>query len=95
MRILAISVACAATMFAAQPVLAAPVSRIVAVVNGDMITSRELDKALKPEYLGQQIEDHRPLNTGYTMPVAETASNFNELIIVNDAIAKLNTVING
>ena len=30
----------------------------------------------------------RCLNTGYTMPVAETASNFNELIIVNDAIAK-------
>ena len=27
------------------------------------------------------------MNTGYTMPVAETASNFNELIIVNDAIA--------
>jgi oligoendopeptidase F len=39
-------------------------------------------------YHGQQIESHRPLNTGYTMPVAETASNFNELIIVNDAIAK-------
>ena len=39
-------------------------------------------------YHGQQIEDHRPLNTGYTMPVAETASNFNELIIVNDAISK-------
>ncbi len=34
-----------------------------------------------------QIQDHRPLNTGYTMPVAETASNFNELIIMNDAIA--------
>ena len=39
-------------------------------------------------YHGQQIQDHRPLNTGYTMPVAETASNFNELIIVNDAISK-------
>ena len=38
-------------------------------------------------YHGQQIQDHRPLNTGYTMPVAETASTFNELIIVNDAIA--------
>ena len=39
-------------------------------------------------YHGLMIQDHRPLNTGYTMPVAETASNFNELIIVNDAIAK-------
>ena len=56
MRILAISLACAATLFAAQPVLSAPVSRIVAVVNGDMITSRELDKALTPELVGQQID---------------------------------------
>ena len=37
-------------------------------------------------YHGKQIEDHRPLNTSYTMPVAETASNFNELIVVNHAI---------
>ena len=37
---------------------------------------------------GMQIENHRPLNTGYSMPVAETASTFNELIIVNDAIEK-------
>ena len=56
MRILAISLACAASIFAAQPVFAAPVSRIVAVVNGDMITSRELEKAVKPEFLGQQID---------------------------------------
>ena len=29
------------------------------------------------------------------MPVAETASNFNELIIVNDAIAKLKETVKG
>ena len=56
MRILAISLACAASIFAAQPVFAAPVSRVVAVVNGDMITSRDLEKAVKPEFLGQQID---------------------------------------
>ena len=27
------------------------------------------------------IYDHRPLNKGYSMPVAETASNFNECIV--------------
>ena len=52
---------------------------------GNVVTlAHELGHA----YHGLQIQDHRPLNTGYTMPVAETASNFNELIIVNDAIAK-------
>lgn len=56
MRILAISLACAAALFAAQPVFAAPVSRVVAVVNGDMITSRELDRAVQPEFIGQQID---------------------------------------
>lgn len=56
MRILAISLACAAVLFAAQPVFSAPLSRIVAVVNGDIITARELDKALQPELAGQQID---------------------------------------
>ncbi len=52
---------------------------------GNVVTlAHELGHA----YHGLQIQEHRPLNTGYTMPVAETASNFNELIIVNDAIAK-------
>ena len=32
------------------------------------------------------IEDHRPLNWDYSMPVAETASTFNENIIMNAAI---------
>ncbi|MBR2132854.1 MAG: M3 family oligoendopeptidase [Oscillospiraceae bacterium] len=52
---------------------------------GNVVTlAHELGHA----YHGLQIQSHRPLNTSYTMPVAETASNFNELIIVNDAIAK-------
>ena len=59
MRILAISLACAASIFAAQPVFAAPVSRVVAVVNGDMITSRELERAVKPECIGQQLDPQK------------------------------------
>lgn len=33
------------------------------------------------------IFDNRPLNTGYSMPVAETASTFNENVVTNHAIA--------
>ena len=56
MRTLFISLACAASLLSAQPVFAVPVSRIAAVVNGDMITVRELDKALQPELIGQKID---------------------------------------
>ena len=56
MRTLFISLACAASLFSAQSVFAVPVSRIAAVVNGDMITVRELDKALQPELIGQKID---------------------------------------
>ena len=37
-------------------------------------------------YHGLHIENHRPLNQDYSMPVAETASTFNENIIMNTAI---------
>ncbi len=56
LRTLFISLACAASLLSAQPVLAVPVSRIVAVVNGDMITARELDKAVQPELVGQKVD---------------------------------------
>ena len=32
------------------------------------------------------IQGHRPLNMGYSMPVAETASTFNECVVMNAAI---------
>ena len=35
----------------------------------------------------QCVRDHRPLNQGYSMPVAETASTFNECVVMNAAIA--------
>ncbi len=50
---------------------------------GDIVTlAHELGHA----YHGQQIESHRPLNRGYSMPVAETASTFNETVIMNAAL---------
>lgn len=63
-------------------------SRILTNFSGSFGSVVTLAHELGHAYHGQQIQDHRPLNTGYTMPVAETASNFNELIIVNDAISK-------
>ena len=50
---------------------------------GDVVTlAHELGHA----YHGMMIEDHRILNTDYSMPVAETASTFNENIIMNAVI---------
>ena len=63
-------------------------SRILTNFSGSFGSVVTLAHELGHAYHGEQIQSHRPLNTGYTMPVAETASNFNELIIVNDAIAK-------
>lgn len=52
---------------------------------GDIVTlAHELGHA----YHGMMIEDNRPLNLDYTMPVAETASTFNETVIMNAAIAE-------
>ena len=63
-------------------------SRILTNFSGSFGSVVTLAHELGHAYHGMLIQEHRPLNTGYTMPVAETASNFNELIIVNDAIAK-------
>ncbi|MBQ3140397.1 MAG: M3 family oligoendopeptidase [Clostridia bacterium] len=63
-------------------------SRVLTNFAGTFGSVVTLAHELGHAYHGQQIQSHRPLNTGYSMPVAETASNFNELIIVNDAIEK-------
>ncbi len=62
-------------------------SRVLTNFSGTFGSITTLAHELGHAYHGKQIEDHRPLNTSYTMPVAETASNFNELIVVNHAIA--------
>ena len=52
---------------------------------GDIVTlAHELGHA----YHGLQIEDHAPLNLAYSMPVAETASTFNETVIMNAALSE-------
>lgn len=52
---------------------------------GDVVTlAHELGHA----YHGLNIQSHRPLNTGYSMPVAETASTFNENLIMNCLISE-------
>lgn len=50
---------------------------------GDVVTlAHELGHA----YHGMIIQDHLPLNTDYSMPVAETASTFNEAVVMESAI---------
>ena len=61
-------------------------SRILTNFDGmftDVVTlAHELGHAFHNECL----EGHRPLNMGYSMPVAETASTFNECVVMNAAI---------
>lgn len=50
---------------------------------GSLVTAaHELGHA----YHGLHIQDHKPLNWGYSMPVAETASTFNENLLLNPII---------
>ncbi len=50
---------------------------------GSLVTNaHELGHA----YHGLHIQDHRPLNWHYSMPVAETASTFNENLLLNPLI---------
>ena len=50
---------------------------------GDVVTlAHELGHA----FHNQCIKDHKPLNKGYSMPVAETASTFNECVVMAAAI---------
>jgi len=52
---------------------------------GDVVTlAHELGHA----FHNQCIRDHRPLNHDYSMPVAETASTFNECVVMASAIEK-------
>lgn len=53
---------------------------------GDIVTlAHELGHA----YHGMLIENHKPLNLDYTMPVAETASTFNETVVMSAALAEV------
>lgn len=61
-------------------------SRILTNFNGSLSDLVTLAHELGHAYHGLHIQDHLPLNTDYSMPVAETASNFNEILIMNAAI---------
>lgn len=61
-------------------------SRILTNYDNTLSDVVTLAHELGHAYHGYNIQDHLPLNTDYSMPVAETASNFNELIIMNAAI---------
>ncbi len=65
-------------------------SRILTNYGGELGDIVTLAHELGHAYHGMMIEDHRPLNTDYSMPVAETASTFNENIIMNAVIDEEN-----
>lgn len=66
-------------------------SRILTNFDGSLSDCVTLAHELGHAYHGQQISVHSPLNTHYTMPVAETASTFNETIIMQAAMKRSST----
>ncbi len=63
-------------------------SRILTNFNGTLSDVVTLAHELGHAYHGLNIQEHLPLNWDYSMPVAETASTFNETVIMNAAIAE-------
>ena len=61
-------------------------SRILTNYDGMFTDVVTLAHELGHAFHNQCIRDHRPLNQGYSMPVAETASTFNECVVMNAAI---------
>jgi pepF/M3 family oligoendopeptidase len=62
-------------------------SRILTNFDGLFTDIVTLAHELGHAFHNQCVQDHRALNHDYSMPVAETASTFNECIIMNAAIA--------
>jgi pepF/M3 family oligoendopeptidase len=61
-------------------------SRILSNFTGSLSDVVTLAHELGHAYHGLNIQEHLPLNVDYSMPVAETASTFNEAIIMEAAI---------
>ena len=61
-------------------------SRVLTNFSGSLSDIITLAHELGHAYHGLNIQDHLPLNTEYSMPVAETASTFCESLIMNAAI---------
>ena len=62
-------------------------SRILTNFDGMFTDVVTLAHELGHAFHNQCIRDHRPLNHDYSMPVAETASTFNECVVMASAIA--------
>ncbi len=63
-------------------------SRILTNFDGMFTDVVTLAHELGHAFHNQCIRDHRPLNMHYSMPVAETASTFNECVVMASAIGK-------
>ena len=63
-------------------------SRILTNFDGQFTDVVTLAHELGHAFHNQCIRDHRTLNHGYSMPVAETASTFNECVVMASAISK-------
>lgn len=63
-------------------------SRVMMNFDGSLSSVVTMAHELGHAYHGVQIENHGPLNWEYSMPVAETASTFNENIVMKNVIAE-------
>ncbi len=63
-------------------------SRILTNFDGMFTDVVTLAHELGHAFHNHNIRDHRPLNRDYSMPVAETASTFNECVVMGSAIQK-------
>ena len=63
-------------------------SRILTNFDGMFTDVVTLAHELGHAFHNQCIRDHRPLNRDYSMPLAETASTFNECVVMASAISK-------
>jgi len=61
-------------------------SRVLTNFDGSFSDIVTIAHELGHAYHNQQIFSHRPLNQGYSMPVAETASTFNENLLMHAAM---------
>ncbi|MGO4939013.1 M3 family oligoendopeptidase [Fundicoccus sp. Sow4_D5] len=66
-------------------------SRIMLNFDGTLNNVLTIAHELGHAYHGTKIQSHRPLNWSYSMPVAETASTFNEAILINHLLAEAAT----
>lgn len=63
-------------------------SRVLTNFDGSFSSITTLAHELGHAYHGHHIEDHKVLNRNYSMPVAETASTFNECVLSGYAISE-------